>query len=191
MRQGDNMPHIQIIIGSTRPGRLGQPIANWFFNQVEGKYDATFEIVDIADFNLPVFNEPNLPAQKKYENEPTRKWSETIAKADGYILVTPEYNHGPAASLKNALDYLYHEWADKPVSFLGYGGFGGVRAIEQLIPITVALGMIPQRNQVQIIEPWSAIDEEGNIKEDKIIGSIERLVNSLIKTSEATKSLRD
>lgn len=184
------MAHIQIIIGSTRPGRLGLPIAKWFLNQVEGKSENTFELVDITDYNLPVFNEPKLPSQQDYEHEETKRWAQTISKADAYVLVTPEYNHAPAASLKNALDFLYNEWKHKPVSFVGYGSVGGIRAIEQLIPITVALGLFPLREQVQIFEPWSAIDEDGNVKEENIKGSVEGLISSLSSVAEATRSLR-
>ena len=184
------MPHIQIIVGSTRPGRLAKPIADWLFSQVDKKFDATFELVDIADYDLPLFNEPMLPAAQKYEHDYTKKWASTISKADGYVFVTSEYNHSPSGALKNAFDYLFMEWKYKPVAFVGYGAVGGVRAIEQLIGITVAANMFPLRDQLHIYEPWAAFDDKGDIKPENIKGSVKTTVEALVNVAEKTQNLR-
>ncbi len=183
--------HIQIIIGSTRPGRLAEPLADWFIKNAQKNTKASFELIDLADFELPLLDEPTPAGSKKYTKEHTKKWSETISRADAFVLVTPEYNHGTSAALKNALDYLYFEWKYKPVSFLGYGGFGGTRAIEQLIGNCVELDMFPLRESVHINEPWSAISQSGEVDERFVKGSVEASVKSLVAVAEATKSLRN
>lgn len=129
------MTKIAIIIGSTRPGRVGPSVAQWVYEQAQKRTDATFEIVDIADYNLPLLDEHNLAAMNQYTNDHTKNWSKKIAEFDGYIFVTPEYNHGTSAALKNALDYLYYEWQNKSAGFVSYGGIGGARAVESLRPI--------------------------------------------------------
>lgn len=185
------MVHIQIIIGSTRPGRLGKPISDWFINKAQGSTEASFETVDLADLNLPLLDEPLPAGAKKYTKEHTKRWSDIASKADAYIFVTPEYNHGTSAALKNALDYLHHEWKYKPVSFLGYGGFGGTRAIEQLIGNCVELNMFPLRESVHVNEPWAAISQSGEVDERFVKGSVEASIKSLVAVAEATKSLRN
>ncbi len=182
--------NIQIIIGSTRPGRLGKPLAEWFLKQAKKSSQANFELIDLADFNLPLLDEPMPAGSRKYTKEHTKKWSEAIARADGYVLVTPEYNHGTSAALKNALDYLYFEWQYKPVTFLGYGGFGGTRAIEQLVVNCVELNMFPLQKRVHVTEPWSAIDDNGQVKPESVKGNIDSTIEALISVAEATKSLR-
>lgn len=183
-------PHIQIIVGSTRPGRVGIKIANWFLDQVKNNKNATFEILDLKEINLPMFNEPRLPAQQKYDHKHSKEWSKIIQKGDAYVWVTPEYNHGAGPALINAIDYLYNEWLYKPVSFLGYGGMGGTRAIEQLVSMASELEMVPLQQRVHITDPWSAFDEQGNIKVDHIKVHPENVVDNLVKWAKATKVLR-
>ena len=182
--------HIQIIIGSTRPGRLAEPLADWFIKNAQKNTKASFELIDLADFELPLLDEPTPAGSKKYTKEHTKKWSETISRADAFVLVTPEYNHGTSAALKNALDYLYFEWKYKPVTFLGYGGMGGTRAIEQLISNCVELNMFPLQKRVHVTEPWSAIDDNGQVKPEFVKGNIDSTIEALISVAEATKSLR-
>ena len=134
---------VQIIIGSTRPNRVGPQIAKWVSENIPTKSTVEYEIVDIADFNLPMFNEPAHPATGQYEFEYTRVWSEKIKEASGYILVTPEYNAGYPASLKNAMDYLYHEWSNKPVMIVSYGVGGGPTSSAQLRQVVERLKMHP------------------------------------------------
>lgn len=184
------MLNIQIIVGSTRPGRLAKNISNWLMSQIDDYKDVKFEIVDIADYSLPLLDEPIPAGSKQYSQEHTRQWAEKISQADGFIFVTPEYNHGTSATLKNAIDFLYHEWKYKPVAFLGYGSIGGVRAIEQLIGVTVAVNMFPLRDSVHIFEPWVAFDERGNVKPELLKGDIKTMIDPLVRVAIATKQLR-
>jgi NAD(P)H-dependent FMN reductase len=123
---------IGIIVGSTRPGRKGLAVAQWAHGLASRRQNATYELVDLADFALPLLDEPVPPAMGSPTKEHTKRWAEKIASFDGYVFVTPEYNHGPSAALKNALDFLFKEWCNKAVGFVGYGGTGATRAIEML-----------------------------------------------------------
>ncbi|MFZ1062314.1 MAG: NAD(P)H-dependent oxidoreductase [Acidimicrobiales bacterium] len=136
-------PSLKIIIGSTRPGRVGPAIARWFFDLAvaDGTFDV--ELVDLVEYDLPVFNEPRHPVVQQYEFDYTKKWSETITRADALVFVIPEYNHSYNAATKNAIDYLHHEWKHKPVGIVSYGGMAmGVRAVQALKPIFAALRLI-------------------------------------------------
>lgn len=126
------MTKIAIILGSTRPGRNGKQVADWVLAQAAQRDDADFELVDLADYVLPHLDEPMSAMSGQYSNGHTRRWSEKIAQFDGYIFVTPEYNHSTSGVLKNAIDYLYTEWNNKAAALVGYGGVGGARAIEHL-----------------------------------------------------------
>ncbi len=108
------MLKIGIIIGSTRPGRVGEAVAKWVYEQSKARSDAEFELIDIKDYDLPLLDEPVPAGSKQYSKEHTKKWAAKIDGLDGFIFVTPEYNHGTSAALKNALDYLYFEWTNKP-----------------------------------------------------------------------------
>lgn len=141
---------IAIIIGSIRPDRRGPVVANWVYERATTRDDASFELIDLADHPLPMLDEPVQPARNQYANDHTFAWSAVIAPFDGYIFVTPEYNHAPPASLKNAIDYLYSEWNDKAATYVGYGAFGAIRAVEQLRLITVGVDMVPTRAQVAV-----------------------------------------
>jgi NAD(P)H-dependent FMN reductase len=123
---------IAIVTGSTRPGRNNIAVARWVLELVTQRPDASFELVDIADYHLPLLDEPIPPALGRYSHAHTRRWAAKIASFDGYVFVTPEYNHGTSAALKNAIDYLYAEWTDKAAGFVSYGAVGGARAVEQL-----------------------------------------------------------
>src|SRR5579864_2191200 len=124
------MLKVAIIIGSTRPGRKAEAVADWVFGIASKRSDAAFEIVDIKDFNLPLLDEPVPAAMGQYSQPHTKAWAAKIEQFDGFVFVTPEYNHGPSAALKNAIDFLYHEWTDKAAGFIGYGYTLGARAIE-------------------------------------------------------------
>ncbi len=136
-------PVLQVIIGSTRPGRVGPAVAQWFFDiaAAEGSFDV--ELVDLVDYNLPIFDEPRHPVLRQYEHEHTKRWSATIARADAFVFVVPEYNHSFNAATKNAIDYLNHEWKHKPLGIVSYGSMAmGVRAVQALKPIFSALRLI-------------------------------------------------
>lgn len=114
------MIRIAIIIGSTRPGRNGEAAAKWVYEISQKRSDAEFELVDIKDFNLPLLDEPVPPIMGQYTQQHTKVWSAKIASFDAYVFVTPEYNHGTSGALKNAIDFLYHEWVNKAAGFVGY-----------------------------------------------------------------------
>src|SRR4051794_30795008 len=126
------MLKVGIIVGSTRPGRKALTIAAWVYELLKSRADAEFEIVDIEDYKLPLLDEPMPPLMRRYTKEHTRAWSAKIDSLDAFIFVTPEYNHATSAALKNAIDFLFHEWANKSAGFVGYGGAGGYRAVENL-----------------------------------------------------------
>lgn len=144
------MIKIAVILGSTRPGRNGEAVARWIVEQGQTRTDASFELVDIADYNLPLLDEPAPPSLGQYTKEHTRVWSEKINSFDGYIFVTPEYNHATSGALKNAIDFLYKEWNNKVAGFVGYGSLGGSRAIENLRLITAELQLAGVRAQVSL-----------------------------------------
>ncbi|SFS52839.1 NAD(P)H-dependent oxidoreductase [Paenibacillus sp. 453mf] len=127
------MLKIAIVTGSTRPGRVNVDVAKWVYNLTKERKDAEFEIVDIADYNLPMLDEP-MPSStgQQYVHEHTKAWSKKIKSFDAYIFVVPEYNHGLSGALKNAIDFLTPEWYNKAAAFVSYGGVGGVRAVEHL-----------------------------------------------------------
>jgi len=123
---------IAVILGSTRPGRNGEAVAKWVLEQASTRSAATYELVDLADFPLPHLDEAMPPSMAQYANEHTQAWAAKIAEYDGYIFVTPEYNHSTSGVLKNAIDYLYTEWNNKAAAFVAYGSVGGARAVEHL-----------------------------------------------------------
>lgn len=145
--------HIQTILASTRPGRFGEKPAAWVMDRLSTRTDLRVELIDLRDHPLPIFDQPASPARtlRDYPNEAIARWGRTVDEADGFILVTPEYNHGYPASLKNALDHIFPELNRKPVAFVGYGNVGGARAIEQLRLVAVELEMAPLRHAVHIL----------------------------------------
>jgi NAD(P)H-dependent FMN reductase len=143
-----------VIVGSTRPGRLGLPVAHWFVERA--KQDGRFEVdlADLALIALPLLDESAHPRLQQYRHQHTKDWSARVAAADGVVLVTAEYNHGYPAPLKNALDYLHAEWMHKPVGFVSYGGVSaGTRAVQQLVQVVRALRMLPLVESVAMSNP--------------------------------------
>ncbi len=146
-----HMPKLYVIAVSTRPNRSGFPLAQWMFARAQAHGGFDVELVDLRDVGLPLFDEPNHPRLQKYEHDHTKRWSAKIVAGDAFIFVTPEYNHGTPPSLINALDYLVHEWAYKPVGFVSYGGpAGGTRAVQMVKPMLVALKMTPLLESVMV-----------------------------------------
>lgn len=141
---------IGIIIGSTRPNRVGEAVAKWVYGLATSRDDADFELVDIKDFNLPLLDEPIPPSQGKYRHPHTKKWAATIDSFDAFVFVTPEYNHSTSGALKNALDFLYQEWTNKAAGFVSYGSAGGARAVEHLRLIMAELQIADVRAQVML-----------------------------------------
>lgn len=144
-------PRLQIIVASTRAGRKGLAVAQWVERMARAHAGFEVELVDLAEVGLPVFDEPNHPRLGQYVHQHTKDWSASVSRADAFVLVTPEYNHSFPASLKNALDYLSREWADKPVGLVSYGGVSaGLRAATALKPVLAALRMMPVVDAVSI-----------------------------------------
>lgn len=144
-------PRIGVIIGSTRPGRFGDKPAAWIAEHAKATGEFDVELIDLRDYKLPFFDEEMSPAWAPSKDETAQEWQKKIASLDGFIITAAEYNHGPTGVLKNALDYAYNEWNNKPVAFVGYGGVGGARAVEQLRLISVELQMAPIRSAVHIV----------------------------------------
>lgn len=163
-------PVLQIVIASTRPGRVGLPVARWF-EQVARRHDGfEVEVVDLAEVGLPFFDEPHHPRLGRYVHQHTRDWSATVQRADAFAFVTPEYNHGFNAVLKNAIDFLHAEWAHKPVGFAGYGGVAaGTRAVQMLKQVVTALRMVPVAASVTIPFVTQFVDAEGDFQPNETV----------------------
>ena len=160
-------PRIGIIIGSTREGRFGEKPAQWIYELASQRADLSFELIDLRDHPLPFFNEAGAPAWGPGQNEAAQRWAARLDTLDGLIVVTPEYNHGPSAVLKNAFDWAYKEFIRKPIGFVGYGGVGAARAVEQLRLVAVEMQMAPVRNAVHIgMVEFLGIWQQGKAFED-------------------------
>src|SRR5665213_1751940 len=156
---------VQVIIGSTRPSRMGKQFADWLIENLPKYPDIEFEVVDLVDVGLPLLDEPHQAAQNKYQNNHTKVWSKIISQGNGYIWLTPEYNAGYSAALKNAIDYLYSEWNDKPIMIVSYGVSGGTTASAQLRQVAERLKMKVVEQAPAIKLPYESIDETGKIKD--------------------------
>ena len=144
------MPKVGIIISSTRPNRFADHPAKWIFEKAAKRNSFEVEMLDLRDFPMPFFEEAASPAWAQSQNPVAVEWQKKVAEMDGFIVVAAEYNHAPTAVLKNAIDYAYPQWNRKPIAFVGYGGTGAARAIEQLRNIAVELQMAPIRVGVHI-----------------------------------------
>jgi NAD(P)H-dependent FMN reductase len=144
------MINVGIIVGSTRPGRKADAVARWVHEIAKKRSDASFEVVDIADFKLPLLDEPMPPAMGQYANPHTKAWAAKIASFDAFVFVTPEYNHSTSGALKNAIDFLFKEWNDKAAGFVGYGAAGGTRAVEHLRLVMGEVKVADVRAQVAL-----------------------------------------
>jgi NAD(P)H-dependent FMN reductase/DNA-binding MarR family transcriptional regulator len=156
---------IAVIIGSNRPGRICPGVAQWFFNAVQEGSSLNYEMLDLADINLPFLDEPFMAAINQYEHEHTKAWSKIISSYDGFVFVFPQYNWGYPAVLKNALDFLYREWGNKPVTFVTYGTRGGSKAAEQIRGVLAGLHMRELENHLEVIITKDDLDEQWQIKD--------------------------
>ncbi len=184
------MTRIGIILGSTRPNRNGEQVARWVLDIASRREDAEFELVDLRDYPLPHLDEALPASLGQYQNEHTRQWAAKIASFDGFVIVTPEYNHGTSGVLKNAIDYLYAEWNNKAVGFVSYGAVGGTRAAEHLRLVAAELQMADVRQQVAL----SFFTEFENFSVFKPSAfsaqSLETLLDQVIAWSTALAPLR-
>ncbi|WP_380166816.1 NADPH-dependent FMN reductase [Jannaschia sp. R86511] len=144
------MTKIAIVVGSTRPGRNGEAVAHWVHELASTRDDATFELLDVAAFDLPLLDEAVPASMGQYSQPHTQNWAEAVASFDGYVFVTPEYNHATSGALKNAIDFVYAEWNNKAAGFVGYGSAGGVRAVEGLRLVMGELQVADVRSQVAL-----------------------------------------
>jgi NAD(P)H-dependent FMN reductase len=142
------MLKVGILLGSTRPGRVGEQVAKWVLDQTKSRSDAEYELVDLRDFELPLLDEPVPASLGQYTKEHTKAWAAKIASLDAFVFVTPEYNHGTSGALKNAIDFIYKEWNDKSAGFVSYGSNGGSRAVESLRLVMAELQIADVRAQV-------------------------------------------
>ncbi len=186
------MPNLTIIVGSTRPGRAGAPIAQWFAARAKdhGGFDVT--VVDLAELALPLLDEPNHPRLGQYTQQHTKDWSAIADAADAFVIVTPEYNYGYPASVKNAIDYLHREWQHKPVGFVSYGGVAaGTRAVQQLKQVVTTLRMLPVTDSVNIPFYNQFLDSDGVFQPNEVLEqAADAMLDELVRTEAALRSLR-
>ena len=187
-------PRIGIIIGSTRESRFGEKPAHWIYELARQRTDLSFELIDLRDHPLPFFNEAGAPAWGPVKNEAAQRWAAKLDTLDGLIVVTPEYNHGPSAVLKNAIDWAYKEFIRKPIGFVGYGGVGAARAVEQLRLIAVEMQMAPVRNAVHIgMVEFLGIWQQGKTFEDfpHLAQAASGMLDDLAWWTKALKTARE
>lgn len=190
---------IKIIVGSTRQNRFSEKPAKWIFDKAKKLKGTEVELLDLRDYQMPFFNDPMSPsmAEGQYSNEIIKKWAEKINDGDAFIFVTPEYNHGYPAVLKNALDVIYPEWNRKPVGFVSYGSAVGARSVEQLRQVAIELQMAPIRNAIHIpVEIFmAAMMDEGPTGPEMFKeiheGFVERFFNDLLWWARALKTARE
>ena len=182
---------IGIVVGSTRPNRKGGAVGAWAHEIASRRDDAEFELVDLADYGLVLLDEEVVPsdANRDYASEATRRWGRKIDELDGFVWVSPEYNHGVPAAMKNALDVLWPEWRNKTVGFVAYGFDGGTRAVEQWRMIVAAAFMIAVRPQVAL-QNFADFDGNRFTPQDRRERELTSLLDHLVRMTEATASLR-
>jgi len=186
------MPKLAIIIGSTRPGRAGLPIAQWFATMARqhGGFDVT--VIDLAELALPLLDEPHHPRLQQYLHDHTKQWSALADAADAFVFVTPEYNYGYPAALKNAIDYLHQEWQHKPVGFVSYGGVAaGTRAVQQLKQVVTTLKMLPVVESVNIPFHSQFLGADGTVQANEVMTqAADAMLDELVRTEAALRPLR-
>ena len=183
---------LQTIICSTRPGRVGPSIGRWFNQHASEQGGFQSELVDLADFNLPVFDAPTHPRMQKYEHDHTKAWSASVASADAYVFVIPEYNFCPPPAFVNALNYVYNEWNYKPCGFVSYGGVsGGLRSAQNAKQMVTTLKMMPMVESVMIQMPWEQLDDDRNfIPADPHTASASAMLEEMHKWAQALRTMR-
>ena len=184
------MVRIAIVVGSTRPGRRSRQVADWVLDRAQKRSGAEFEILDLADFELPLLDEPLPPSLGRYEREHTKVWARAVEPFDGFVFVTGEYNHSVPGALKNALDYLYREWNNKAAGFVSYGGAGGVRAVENLRLIAGELQIADVRAQVVLPFATEFQNYTAFVPSPAAEDQLAPLLEQLIAWAEALKPLR-
>ena len=184
-------PVLQVIVGTTRQQRKGIGVGRWVQQAAEEHGGFDVELVDLAEVGLPIFDEPNHPRLGQYVHQHTKDWSATVSRADAFVFVTPEYNHSFPAAVKNALDHLFVEWADKPAGLVSYGGVSaGLRAATALKPVLTALRMVPVVEAVSIPMFWERLSDGEFVPGDQIAGSAKAMFDELLRLATALRPLR-
>jgi NAD(P)H-dependent FMN reductase len=186
-------PRLMIIIASTRPGRVGLPVAQWFERRASEQGAFEVEVADLAELKLPFLDEPNHPRLRQYIHQHTRDWSARVEAADAFVFVMPEYNYGFNAPLKNALDYLHHEWKYKPVGFVSYGGVAaGTRAVQMIKQVVTTLRMFPVVEAVSIPFVQQFLNEDGEIEANQVMETAATaMLEELYRLTVALQPLRE
>lgn len=179
---------IGIIVGSTRPGRKAESVSDWVRESASRRTDAHFEVLDLANFDLPVLDEPMPPMSGEVSHEHTRAWGSAVGACDGFVFITPEYNHSTSGALKNAIDFLYAEWNNKACGFVSYGVDGGLRAVEHLRVIAAELKLADVGSQVGL--SLSAITAEGIRADSRTTQQLSSMLDETVAWSAALRQLR-
>jgi len=185
------MPRLEIIIASTRPGRVGRTVGDWFAEAAREHGGFDVHVTDLAELDLPFHDEPHHPAQHNYVHDHTKRWSEIITAADAVVFVMPEYNFSFSGVLKNAVDFLYREWAYKPVGFVSYGGAsGGMRAVHAFRPVMSTLRAYPLAASVAIPFVRNHLDENGVFSAtSEVEGAAKTMLDELAKLAPVMAQL--
>ncbi|HEX8994457.1 MAG TPA: NAD(P)H-dependent oxidoreductase [Ktedonobacterales bacterium] len=186
-------PRLMIIIASTRPGRVGAPVARWFRERAEAHGAFDIDVVDLATLNLPFMDEPKHPRLRQYVHQHTKDWSARVDAADAFVFVMPEYNFAFTAPLKNAIDYLHTEWQYKPVGLVSYGGVSaGTRAAQMIKQVVTTLKMMPMPEAVSIPFVAQFLNGEGEIEPNEVMQtSATALLDELTRWTDALRPIRD
>jgi NAD(P)H-dependent FMN reductase len=186
------MYSLKIIVASTRPGRKGISVANWFIETVKKYPDFNVEVLDLAQINLPFIDEPNHPRLQQYTKEHTKQWSNTIDSADAFVFIIPEYNYSMPPTLLNAIDFLYKEWNYKPVGLVSYGGIsGGTRSAQMSKQVMTCVKLMPLAEGVTLPFFTKNIDDNERFNSNELIDkSVAVMMKELLKWTAALKSIR-
>jgi NAD(P)H-dependent FMN reductase len=191
------MTVVSVIVGSTREGRFSEKPAHWFLRHLKKRAGVDARLLDLRDFPMPFFDQPATPAtpgRQPFKNEVVKRWTAAIAQSDGFVFVTPEYNYGPSAVLKNAIDWVYPEWNRKAAGFVSYGSAAGVRSVQQLRETLIELQIAPIRSSVHIpVDTLWAHYTSGDV--DAGLAALETnagaLIDDLMWWTEALKAARN
>jgi NAD(P)H-dependent FMN reductase len=182
---------ILVILGSVREGRMAEPVGRWVIEQARSREALDCELVDLKDWDLPFYPFADAPAKGNYTDPLQQRWAAKVASADGYVLICPEYNHGPPAVLKNALDFVYAEWNRKPMTFVGYGGNGGARSIELLTCVARELQTAALEGSVHIMGVWGKVKDGVFTGDDRDLRWLGHLFDELAWWGKALKTARE